>query len=67
MSKFLFISVTFFIAYIFEDSYHSYIHRLILGFVDYFIDTIGLSFFTTFNSIHLHKFMRDMVDLKCCP
>ena len=44
----------------------SSVHRLQLGFVNVFIDTIRLSCFITLNVMNLHKSVRDVVYLKCC-
>ena len=41
------------------------LHRLELGFINIFITKNGLSCFTTLNVMHLHRSMRDAVDLKC--
>ena len=37
-----------------------------LVFVNYFISPIGTIWFTTLNFMHLRKYVRSVVDLKCC-
>ena len=54
------------IMYIFQIVKHLSINRLQFVFVKDFIAPIRLSYFTTLNSIHLRKNMRELVGLKHC-
>ena len=64
--EFLFISATHLSRIFLRVVKRSSIHRLQLGFVILFIDTIGLICFTTFNGMHLCSSVHYIVGLQFC-
>ena len=44
----------------------SSIHKLHLGFVNFYIAPIGLIYLTTLSDMHLRRSVHDVVYLKCC-
>ena len=66
ISKLLFISATHLSRRFLRIFKFSSIHRLKLGFLNYFIAPIGLIWFTISNSINLRKSVSDVLYWKCC-
>ena len=65
MPEFLFITMTCFSRSLLRTVKCSSIHRLQLGFINFFIAPIGFNYFTALNFIYLHISIRDLVVLEC--
>ena len=55
-----------FVTYIFRIVRRSFIHRLHLVLVVFFVAPIGMVCFTTLNGMHLCRSVHNLVYLKCC-